>query len=156
MKILLAVDGSQSSDEAIHSVAGRPWPENSSVRVLHAIPLYPVFPPLAEPLAVEMGTVTDLSPLREEAQKLLAAAAKQLREAGLTVETVVVEGDARAAILDNAESWGADLIVVGSHGYTGFTRWLLGSVAQSVVAHAPCSVEVVRQKRAGKAAEKGA
>ena len=39
-----------------------------------------------------------------------------------------------------------DLIVVGSHGYSGIKRWLLGSVAQSVVSHAPCSVEVVRHK----------
>ena len=156
MKILLAVDGSQHSDEAIRAIAGRPWPENTSVRVLHAIPVYTVLPPVAEPLGVEMGAVTDLSPVREESLKLLASAAEPLRAAGLPVETVVVEGDPRAAILDDAESWGADLIVVGSHGYTGFTRWLLGSVAQSVVAHAPCSVEVVRQKRAGTAAEKRA
>ena len=49
--------------------------------------------------------------------------------------------------LDRAEEWSADLVVVGSHGYTGLKRLLLGSVAQSVVSHAPCSVEVVRKKR---------
>ena len=59
------------------------------------------------------------------------------------------DGDPRSAIVDEAEEWGADLIVVGSHGYTGLKRWLLGSVAQSVVGHAPCSVEVVRRKQIG-------
>ena len=49
-------------------------------------------------------------------------------------------------IVDEAKDWPADLIVVGSHGYSGVKRWLLGSVAQSVVSHAPCSVEVVRKR----------
>jgi nucleotide-binding universal stress UspA family protein len=53
-------------------------------------------------------------------------------------------------ILDEAESWGADLIVVGSHGYRAWERFLLGSVSQSVVSHAKCSVEVVRCKTAHK------
>ena len=47
-------------------------------------------------------------------------------------------------ILDVAEEWGADLIVVGSHGYRALKRFLLGSVSHSVVSHAKCSVEVVR------------
>jgi nucleotide-binding universal stress UspA family protein len=59
---------------------------------------------------------------------------------------VVRRGDPRSVILEEAKEWDADLIVVGSHGYTGIKRLLLGSVAQSVVSHAPCSVEVVRQK----------
>ena len=71
---------------------------------------------------------------------------EKLRASGLRVETAVSDGDPRSAIVDAAREWGADLIIVGSHGYTGVKRWLLGSVAQSVVSHAPCSVEVVRQK----------
>ena len=47
-------------------------------------------------------------------------------------------------ILDEAESWGADLIVLVSHGYGPLKRFLLGSVSQAVVSHAKCSVEVVR------------
>jgi nucleotide-binding universal stress UspA family protein len=63
----------------------------------------------------------------------------------------VREGDARSAILDEADSWGADLIVVGSHGRTGLKRLVLGSVAAAVVAHAHCSVEVVRRHGAAAA-----
>ena len=54
-----------------------------------------------------------------------------------------VPGPPRVVILDEAQSWGADLIVVGSHGYRAWERFLLGSVSQSIVAHAKCSVEVV-------------
>lgn len=50
------------------------------------------------------------------------------------------------AAVDEADTWGADLIVVGSHGHTGMMRWLLGSVATAIVRHASCSVEVVRKR----------
>lgn len=53
--------------------------------------------------------------------------------------------------MDEAERWPADLIVIGTHGYTGIKRWLLGSVAQAVVNRAPCSVEVVRKRPAEEA-----
>jgi len=71
-----------------------------------------------------------------------------LQERGISSETVVRQGDARSVIVDEAMEWSADLIVVGSHGYSGIKRWLLGSVAHSVVAHAPCSVQVVRKRAA--------
>ena len=49
---------------------------------------------------------------------------------------------------NKAKKWGADLIVLGSHGYRGLQRFLLGSVSHAVVAHAPCSVEIVRKREA--------
>ena len=55
-------------------------------------------------------------------------------------------------ILDEAQRWGADLIVVGSHGYRAWERFLLGSVSQMVVSHAKCSVEVVRCPEAAREA----
>ena len=53
-------------------------------------------------------------------------------------------GSPREVILDEADHWGANLIVVGSHGYRGLTRFLLGSVSQAIASHAKCSVEIVR------------
>jgi nucleotide-binding universal stress UspA family protein len=70
-----------------------------------------------------------------------------LKRKGLKVESAVREGDARFEIVEEARKWSADLIVLGSHGYTGIKRLLLGSVASSVVSHAPCSVEIVRRKQ---------
>jgi nucleotide-binding universal stress UspA family protein len=58
--------------------------------------------------------------------------------------------DGRSVIVDEARKWSADLIVLGSHGHTGMKRLLLGSVASSVVSHAPCSVEIVRRKQTKK------
>ena len=65
---------------------------------------------------------------------------------GLTVTTNVVEGNPKDAILEESRQWGADLIVVGSHGYGRLKRMVLGSVAGAVVANAPCSVHVARAK----------
>ena len=53
-------------------------------------------------------------------------------------------GDPRSVLLDLADSWKADLIVMGSHGRHGLDRLLLGSVSEAVAMHATCSVEVVR------------
>jgi nucleotide-binding universal stress UspA family protein len=58
----------------------------------------------------------------------------------------IVKGHPKHAIVDEAETWDADLIVVGSHGYRGLTRLWLGSVSQAVASHAKCSVEIVREK----------
>jgi nucleotide-binding universal stress UspA family protein len=88
--------------------------------------------------------------ITKQAEEITNKIGDAVRASGLTVETAVRRGDPRSVILDEAKEWDADLIVVGSHGYTGIKRLLLGSVAQSVVSHAPCSVEVVRQKAENK------
>ena len=148
MKILLAVDGSEYSQAAVGAVAARPWPPGTTVRVLSAVE--PVVPPASE-VWYDAGGSLELTrqELTKQADQLTAGVAERLRAAGLTAGTAVRDGDPRSVILDEAQEWGADLIVVGSHGYTGLKRWLLGSVAQSVVGHAPCSVEVVRRKQTG-------
>jgi nucleotide-binding universal stress UspA family protein len=143
MKILLAVDGSPYSDAAVTEVASRPWPAGSIIRLLVAVQLYT--PPASEFAlgGVAMEDVT--SQRRTAAVQLTSRIADVLRKGGLEVETATRDGDPRSAIVDEASEWGADLIVVGSHGRTGLKRLLLGSVAGSVVSHAPCSVEVVRR-----------
>jgi nucleotide-binding universal stress UspA family protein len=116
------------------------------VRVLSAVE--PVTPPAAE-LWYDAGGSLERAKqeMQRRAEQLTLGVAETLRSSGLAAETVVRDGDPRSVIVDEARDWSADLIVVGSHGYTGIKRWLLGSVAQSVVAHAPCSVEVGRKKQ---------
>src|SRR5215207_2974498 len=147
MKVLLAIDGSEYSAEAVEAVAGRPWPEGTQVRVLTAVE--PVVPPATE-LWLDAGGSLERArqETRARAGQLAAGVTGTLRGAGLTAEALVRDGEPRSAIVGEAQGWGADLIVVGSHGHAGLKRWLLGSVAQAVVAHAPCSVEVVRKKSA--------
>jgi nucleotide-binding universal stress UspA family protein len=145
MKILLAIDDSPYSTEAVGVVGARPWPTGTTVRVLSVVER--VTPPAAE-LWYDAGGSLDRvqQEITGRAEQLTRRVAESLRAVGLMTEPVVREGDPRSVIVDEAKDWLADLIVVGSHGYTGVTRWLLGSVAQSVVSHAPCSVEVVRSK----------
>jgi len=145
MKILLAVDSSEYSVEAVSEVATRPWPANTVVRVLSVVE--PITPPAVELWYDAGGSLERVKQdLKKRAEELTLTAVEKLQGKGLTIETAVRNGDPRAMILDEAENWAADLIVLGSHGYTGIKRMLLGSVALSVVSQAPCSVEVVRKK----------
>jgi nucleotide-binding universal stress UspA family protein len=146
MRILLAVDGSAHSQVAIDEVARRPWPSGSTVRVISAV--RPYAPPATE-FVLAGATLEDMRAQQvASAEEVIQRATETLKTSGLATDSAVLDGDPRSAIVDEAEKWKADLIVVGSHGHTGLTRWLLGSVAQAVVAHAPCSVEIVRQQRA--------
>jgi nucleotide-binding universal stress UspA family protein len=82
---------------------------------------------------------------------VVARAAEALRAGEGTaltgVSTGVVTGSLKRTIVEESEEWGADLIVLGSHGYHTWERMLLGSVSQSVAAHAQCSVEIVRCRK---------
>jgi nucleotide-binding universal stress UspA family protein len=150
MKILLAVDGSACSDAAVTEVARRSLPAGSAVRILHAIEPYPTYVP--ELWTLPPMSYDQLEKLeRERARLFLGRAAAELAEAGVpheAVTTSVVVGPPKEVILEEAESWGADLIVVGSHGRGAVKRFLLGSVSQAVALHARCSVEIVRSKEA--------
>jgi nucleotide-binding universal stress UspA family protein len=143
MRILLAIDDSPHSRAAVEAVANRPWPAGSVVRVLHAIePI--IGPEVALYYAVTIEHPETTRRLRQHAEEITSSAAERLASANLTVEQQVREQDPRLAIIDEASEWGADLIVLGSHGYTGLRRLILGSVSQYVVSHATSSVEVVR------------
>jgi nucleotide-binding universal stress UspA family protein len=147
MKILLAIDGSRHSDIAVKQVATQPWPTNSSVEILTVI--HPTIPLLTEPtLMMAAASVQQAEELRAVAPGVVDAAGKQIARSAscLTVTTKILDGAPAHAIVDEARAWGADLIVVGSHGYGFMTRMILGSVAGAVVADAPCSVQVVRQR----------
>lgn len=146
MKILLAVDGSACSDEAVAEVARRPWPDDSSLKVLTAYELPTTPTPGSWALPLSYYEEMDLA-LRKQADNTVNEALKTLKskmKKPIPVDASIVPGPARTVILDEAESWGADLIVVGSHGYRAWERFLLGSVSQAIVSHAKCSVEVVR------------
>jgi nucleotide-binding universal stress UspA family protein len=149
MRILLAVDNSDYSAAATEAVARRPWPTRSTVRVLSVVELLPV--PASE-LWYDNRAGLDAAQreMRKNSIELTKRSAAKLERKGLKLESVVRDGHPRTAIVDEARKWRADLIVMGSHGRTGLTRLLLGSVSLYVVSHAPCSVEVVRRKKSKK------
>ena len=142
-RVLLAVDGSECSLLAAHSIAGRPWPADTEVRIFSVVEpgtsLFHVpFPPGAEE---ELRTRA-----MERTQKAIRDAEEIVAAAGLrTSEAIsVLLGEPELTIAVEASQWEADLIVLGSHGRRGFNRLLLGSVSERVALHAGCSVEVVR------------
>ncbi len=147
MKILLAVDGSEFGNAAAEAVAKRPWPGGSEVKIICAVE--PFYPYMTESLTFPADFWDDVDSTANTQANAAIERAKQYfatpDAAALTVSSEVLKGNPRNAILDEAEAWGADLIVLGSHGYTGLKRVLLGSVSQAVAAHAKCSVEIVRQ-----------
>jgi nucleotide-binding universal stress UspA family protein len=151
VKILLALDMSKGSEEALRAVLTEFTPARHDVRVFHAVDwaehlpasfLYARGPEAAE------SVIGFRDRLLREVDGYVRAAAERLRAAGFTVSTEVSpEGDPPRAILKEAAAWPADLIVVGSHGRSGLERVLLGSVSDRVVRHAPCSVHVVRSRK---------
>ena len=85
----------------------------------------------------------------DQAQSIVRNAADLILKAhadGLRGSTEILSGHPKHAIIDEADAWNADLIVVSSHGYRGLTKLWLGSVSQAVAAHAKCSVEIVRSR----------
>jgi nucleotide-binding universal stress UspA family protein len=151
MKILLATDGSPCSDAAVKEVARRPWPADTQVRIV-SVAEQPA-PLVAEPYMVPGSYFEETAQvIRAQAEQAVERAAATLRDArngGLQVSAEVLTGSPKRTIVEEAEAWGADLIVVGSHGYKSWERMLLGSVSQTVAAHAECSVEIVRCKNGG-------
>lgn len=99
------------------------------------------------------NTVRDavLSSVQGQAAKLVAEQRPKL--AGHALDVQLVQGPPATAVTDLAASGGHDLIAVGTHGHRGFRRLLLGSVAESVISHAPCSVLVVHGEHAGETAQ---
>lgn len=86
----------------------------------------------------------DTEPMRERLESYLASIAESRAGAGVTINTLVLEGDAAGCVVETAVSEQVDLITMGTHGRSGLSRWLLGSVAQKVLRHAPCPVFVIR------------
>jgi nucleotide-binding universal stress UspA family protein len=140
MRILLAVDGSAPSEVAVSTVAGQSWPAGTVVRVIAVAP--PFIPPVG---VLDAGVSAEAIPLMLDEARLWASQAQaQLEAAGLQTQRSIRSGGAGPQIVEEAREWMADLVVVGSHGRTGLRRLFMGSVAEHVVRHAPCSVEVAR------------
>jgi nucleotide-binding universal stress UspA family protein len=146
MRILVATDGSEFSLTALRSVANRPWPAGSVAKVI-SVPEFILF---KDPSYLETHEVKDLNKASMEDAKLaIAAGVGILSGAELKVcsDVPTFEDRPYLVILNEAETWQADMIVVGSHGRTGFDRIVMGSVAEAVALHAKSSVEVIREQR---------
>ncbi|MDY0301101.1 MAG: universal stress protein [Trichlorobacter sp.] len=144
MKILLAVDGSPCSKRAVEEVAKRPWPANSKIRLITVRQKNEALEELSAIRAAEA------LPGQEDWHGIdfMTEAFAMLKASDNFIEIIpaVRTGRAKDSIIEDAEQWEADLIVIGSHGYGIVKHFLLGSVSLAVALNAHCSVEIVRTK----------
>lgn len=150
MKILIATDGSEFGEAAIEKICEMIGdPKNFEIRIVSAFehPLMTAAAPYPIPVGYNPNIEKEMS---EAAERAVAQAAQKIGghfpDLKENLTTRVLSGSAEREIVEEAEKWGADLIVVGSHGYGFWERMFLGSVSNAVVHHAPCSVLVVRTK----------
>ena len=143
-RILVPVDFSQQAGPVLDWVTHLAQQHGSRVLLLHVYHL---------PVEFQQLEGAYLPPdfwsnVKREAEQQLARYGEDLRGRGLEVEEIVREGYPATVIVDEAENVDADLVVIGTHGHTGFKHLLLGSVAERVVQKAPCPVLTVKPAEA--------
>jgi nucleotide-binding universal stress UspA family protein len=146
-RILVPLDGSSLAEAVLSQVVELAALRRSEIlllRVALAHTFHGVDPVEAQVRAVE------------EAQAYLAGIEPGLSAQGLAIKSAVRYGHAAEEILDHARVAGADLIAMSTHGRSGFRRWVLGSVAETVARHSPIPVLLLRGKAAAFAAEEKA
>jgi nucleotide-binding universal stress UspA family protein len=140
--ILIAVDGSESSRQALEEALLLAAEQRAAVRFVH----------VCEPMRhiVMEGVVNLDHEIRRQGEAVLWEATERARVYGVTATTALVDAGERrvaAAIVDEAESAGADLIAMGTHGRRGFEKLLLGSVAEGVARRACVPVLLIRKSK---------
>jgi nucleotide-binding universal stress UspA family protein len=143
--ILLPTDFSQCAESAVPYAASLARQMKARLVCLHVVET--IVPPVGYAAVAEPLPVVDIGgQLEESATRELPKLGARAECAGLDVEEVLVHGDAAGEIVRVARERQIDLIVISSHGRTGWGRMLFGSTAESVVRHAHCPVLVVKPK----------
>jgi nucleotide-binding universal stress UspA family protein len=138
-KILVPVDFSELSQRALDQAIGLAVKFGAEIHLLHCCQLDPI---AMAPYDIVLPASLDQT-IQEAARGLLAEWARRAAGQGVKVHWHLSAGAAWAAIADMAESLGADLIVIGTRGLSGFKRVLLGSVAERTIQLARCPVLTV-------------
>lgn len=144
-RVVIGVDGSPEAEAAAEFLLRLSLPEETRATVVSVVP----------PLPHGQGLVTEdrlarvqqiRGDVEEEARKVVTQVVAKLRSQGCQASGTVVSGHPGSELLKLSEAVQADMIVVGSRGLTGDTRYLMGSVSDSVALYAPCAVLVFRQQ----------
>jgi nucleotide-binding universal stress UspA family protein len=141
-KILVPLDGSELAKKALDEAERLAKCFDAEIILFEVIPFMPIYgsPELVTPLIVDEKQ-------KESAQKYLTHLAEELKKRDIEVTTRVRTGQQVALeIIEFAKESGADLIVMCTHGRSGISRWLLGSVALKVLAHAGAPILLIRSK----------
>jgi nucleotide-binding universal stress UspA family protein len=150
MKILLATDGSKFSTAAVEEC--KKYIESGLATEVKIVSVYEAQVPIAsEPFVIASDCYQKLNDFARDRTSEAARRAQAILRSAQTdlaveITTEIEMQNPQSFIPQIAKSWGADLIIVGSHGRGFWGRMALGSVSDSVVHSAPCSVLVVRHK----------
>ena len=144
MKVLVPIDDSDCSWNAVHSLSKRAWHESVEFNIVTVVPFSPR-PPYA------MGSVDDQhktqNMLKEYGQQLIDGTVAEVKKIvkHSQVSGKVLVGGITSSIVQEAEDWKPDLIVMGSHGRKGFQKLFLGSVAEEVSKQVNCKIEIIKE-----------
>ena len=139
-KIILATDFSESSEEASYHAVLLAQTFNAELQALHVFTPRPIGTNYAS-VQKEKQANEDFVLTRERGEKMLNKLANSFH---VEANTIFAEGHAGPEIIRIAAEQNADLIVVGTHGYTGWNRLALGSVSEYIVRHSPCAVLTIK------------
>jgi len=144
VRVLIGVDGSNGAAEAARAVAGRKWPKGTEIRFVAVYdPVTPTMAGLVIPRVVHWVDEENRETI-QLALKTVEFLERQFRSNNLSTSHLIVAGEPKRVLLDEADRWRADCIFVGARGLSRINRFLLGSVSAAVAARAHCSVEVIR------------
>lgn len=138
MKILVAHDGSAQANKALAEAGKLAGKLGGTIRIVTVVPDLC----LTEVSDSECKLVTNS--LFTDAKSSMQKVTGELAAKGIAADITIKDGHPAEKILDAAKEFGADLIVVGSHGRHGAKRFLLGSVSSKIVEHATCHVLVIK------------
>jgi nucleotide-binding universal stress UspA family protein len=140
--IVAGADLSQPSEQAINRAAALAQLHGAKLVLVSAHADDAPIDSVDNDMLQQLGEVS--AAMRDEVSKHLAVLLDSIKQRGVDVELASPTGPPGEVLAQIAKDKGAELIVVGTHGHTGISRFLLGSVATSVLRHAPCDVLVVR------------
>jgi nucleotide-binding universal stress UspA family protein len=148
LRIVLGFDGSPDAEAALQTVAGRRWPAGTEVVVVAVMEPRSVSDLAAEQSPLRAWVQPGDTDARQAFERVLQSATTRLASSHTLVTPVLLEGDAKRVLLEEAKSRAADCIFVGARGLNFLERFLLGSVSAAVAARAHCTVEIVRPRQA--------
>jgi len=142
-KILVPLDGSELAKMALDQAEKLAKAFDAEIILFQVVPFMPIYgsPELVTPLIIDEKQ-------KEAAERYLANLSEELKKRGLRVAAMVRTGQQVAVeIIDFAKEVGADLIIMCTHGRSGISRWVMGSVALKVLTRAETPILLIRSKR---------
>ncbi|MBP7961234.1 MAG: universal stress protein [Caldilineaceae bacterium] len=139
--ILVPLDGSALAERALTHAAAIAHKFGSEITLVQVIP--PIYAPVTPEMAV-IQPIVPIEELQQESEKYLQVRQNELRGEGLVVHRTVIDGPIAESLLGYAEGQECGLIVMSTHGRSGFSKWIYGSVAQKMLQAATCPILLVR------------